>query len=57
MIDSIADTGSRIYAVILSAGACPECRHDGEEFYALTNPGRYRHVYFQDRDQDIFLVK
>ncbi len=57
MIDSIADTGNRIYAVILSAGACPECRHDGEEFYALTNPGRYQHVYFQDRDQDVFLVK
>ena len=57
MIDSMADTGSRIYAVIVPGRSCPACRESGEVFYKKTERGRYRAVYFQDRDRDIYLVK
>lgn len=57
MIDSMADTGSRIYAVIVPGRSCAACRQNGEDFYAKTGRGKYNAVYFQDRDRDIFLVK
>ncbi len=57
MIDSIADTGNRIYAVILPRRACPECRENGEGIYDRIGKGQYRHIYFQDKDNDVFRVK
>ena len=56
-IDSVADTGNRIFAVIIPGQSCPVCRASGEEMYAGTGKDRYNYVYFQDRDRDIFLVK
>lgn len=57
LIDSKADTGSRIYAVIIPGRSCSVCRGNGEEFFARTGRGQYERVYFQDRDRDVFLVK
>lgn len=57
MIDSMADTGSRIYAVIVPGRSCPACRESGEAFFKKTERGRYGAVYFQDRDRDVYLVK
>lgn len=57
MIDSMADTGSRIFAVIVPGRSCPACRENGETFFKKTERGRYRAVYFQDRDRDLYLVK
>lgn len=57
LIDSMADTGSRIYAVIVPGQSCPACRENGETFFKKTERGRYRAVYFQDRDRDLYLVK
>ncbi|MDD5711397.1 MAG: hypothetical protein PHY31_01415, partial [Smithellaceae bacterium] len=57
-IDSQADTGRRIYAVIVPHLVCPMCRQHAEEIYGLTNSGgKYQQVFFQDRERDIFLVK
>ena len=57
MIDSMADTGSRIFAVVVPGRSCPACRENGETFFKKTERGRYRAVYFQDRDRDLYLVK
>jgi hypothetical protein len=57
LIDSMADTGNRVYAVIVPGQGCAVCRQNGEEFYARTGRGKYSRIYFQDRDRDIFLVK
>jgi acetoin utilization deacetylase AcuC-like enzyme len=57
MIESIADTGNRIFAVILPGRCCPECRSHGEMFYEKTNRGKHNRVYFQDRERGVFLVK
>ncbi|OPY07208.1 MAG: Histone deacetylase-like amidohydrolase [Syntrophaceae bacterium PtaB.Bin095] len=57
LIDSMADTGSRIFAVIVPGRSCPACRENGEAFFKKTERGRYRAVYFQDRDRDLYLVK
>ena len=56
-IRSEASTGNRIFAVIVPGQGCPVCRRKGEEFFAGTGTGSYHHVYFQDRDRDLFLVK
>jgi len=56
-IRSGASTGNRIFAVIVPGQGCPVCRRKGEEFFAGTGTGSYHHVYFQDRDRDLFLVK
>jgi acetoin utilization deacetylase AcuC-like enzyme len=56
MIDSTADTGNRIFAIIIPRSSCPDCRQHGEEIYTLTNKKEYNFVYFQDKDLDIFLV-
>lgn len=56
-IRSEASTGNRIFAVIVPGQGCPVCRRKGEEFFAGTGAGSYHHVYFQDRDRDLFLVK
>jgi acetoin utilization deacetylase AcuC-like enzyme len=57
MIESVADTGNRIFAVILPGRCCPECRGYGEMFFEKTNRGKHNRIYFQDRERGIFLVK
>jgi len=57
MIDSVADTENRIFAVIVPGQSCAVCRRNGEDFFAGIDRGKYDRVYFQDRDRDIFLVK
>jgi ssDNA-binding Zn-finger/Zn-ribbon topoisomerase 1 len=57
MIESVADTGNRIFAVILPGRCCPECRSHGEMFYEKTNRGKHNRIYFQDRERGVFLVK
>lgn len=57
MIDSAADTGKKIFAVILPNGCCPACRKDGEMYFDRVNSGQYSHVYFQDRQRDVFVVR
>jgi len=56
-IDSEASTGNRIFAVIVPGQGCPVCRKRGEEIFETTGKGSYRHIYFQDRDRDLFLTK
>ncbi|MDQ5985983.1 MAG: hypothetical protein CSYNP_01701 [Syntrophus sp. SKADARSKE-3] len=56
-IDSRADTGSHIYAIVVPGRSCSQCRREGEDCFQKTSKGRYNLVYFQDRDRDIFLVK
>ena len=48
-IDSMADTGVRIFAVIVPGQNCPACRQAGE--------GKYQQVFFQNRDRDFFITK
>ncbi|MHB9099433.1 MAG: histone deacetylase, partial [Syntrophales bacterium] len=57
MIESAADTGNRIFAVILPGRCCPECRDNGEMFFERINRGKYNYIYFQDRERGVFLVK
>jgi acetoin utilization deacetylase AcuC-like enzyme len=57
MIESVADTGNRIFAVILPGRCCPECRKTGEMFYERTHRGKYNRVCFQDREQGSYLIK
>jgi len=57
MIESAADTGKKIFAVILPNRCCPECRKNGEIFFERANPGQYNHIYWQDREKDVFTVK
>ncbi len=57
MIDSFADTGTRIFAVIIPGQSCPVCREEGEVFFDRLQKGKYRHPYFQDRDRNIYITK
>jgi len=57
MIESVADTGNRIFAVILPGRCCPECRNHGEMFFEKTNRGKHNLIYFQDRERGLFWVK
>jgi acetoin utilization deacetylase AcuC-like enzyme len=57
LIDSQADTGKRIYAVIIPRHACPACRREGEDFFGKIPVQQYSHIYLQDRDRDNFQVK
>jgi len=57
MIESVADTGNSVFAVILPGRCCPECRNVGELFFERTNRGKHIRVYFQDRERGVFLVK
>jgi len=57
MIESVADTGNRIFAVILPSPCCPECRENGKLFFDKTNRGKLNRIYFQDRENGIFTVK
>ncbi len=57
MIESVADTGNSVFAVILPGRCCPECRNNGEMFFERTNRGKHCRVYFQDRERGICLIK
>ncbi|MDP2839353.1 MAG: hypothetical protein Q8O11_04790, partial [Syntrophales bacterium] len=57
MIESVADTGNSVFAVILPGRCCPECRNNGEMFFERTNRGKHVRAYFQDRERGICLVK
>ncbi|MEN6621899.1 MAG: histone deacetylase [Smithella sp.] len=57
MIESAADTGKKIFAVILPNNCCPECRKNGEMFFERVNRGQYSNIYLQDRQKDIFIAK
>jgi NAD-dependent SIR2 family protein deacetylase len=57
MIESAADTGRKIFAVILPNRCCPECRKNGEMFFERVNSGQYNNIYMQDRERDVFIVK
>jgi hypothetical protein len=57
MIESAADNGRKIFAIILPHTCCPECRRNGETFFERVSGGQYDNVYFQDREKDIFIVK
>ncbi|MBN2687949.1 MAG: histone deacetylase [Deltaproteobacteria bacterium] len=56
-IDSRANFMDRIFAVIVPRQSCPTCRRKGEEIFESTEKRPFGHVYFQDRDKDIFIVK
>jgi acetoin utilization deacetylase AcuC-like enzyme len=56
IIDSVADTGNRIVAVIVPGQSCSECRKEGELYYASMNRKAYNYLYFQDRDSDVFIT-
>lgn len=56
-IDSRADTGRRIFAVIIPRHTCPACRDAGEAAYADRKNGRYDAIYLQDKERDVFLKK
>ncbi|MBN1382879.1 MAG: histone deacetylase [Deltaproteobacteria bacterium] len=56
-IDSTADTGNRIFAVIIPALSCDACRREGEDIFEKTEKGKYRHVYLQDKDRGVYLAK
>jgi acetoin utilization deacetylase AcuC-like enzyme len=56
-IDSQADTGNHIFALIVPSQSCAPCRREGETLFDTTAKWKYHHVYFQDRERDIFLTK
>jgi len=57
-IDSMANTGNHIFAVVVPGRSCPTCREQGEKLFESTKPGdTYRYVYFQDRDRDLYIRK
>lgn len=56
-IDSRANFMDRIFAVIIPRGSCSTCRKKGEEIFNTTDQRLYKHVYFQDREKDVFVVK
>jgi acetoin utilization deacetylase AcuC-like enzyme len=56
-IDSRANYMDRIFAVIVPGQSCPACRKKGEAIFDSTDKRPYQHVYFQDRDNDVFIMK
>jgi acetoin utilization deacetylase AcuC-like enzyme len=56
-IDSRANFMDRVFAVIVPRMSCPACRRKGEEIFDSTEKKSFTHAYFQDRDNDIFIVK
>lgn len=57
MIESAADNGRKIFAVIIPHRCCPECRKNGEMFFGRVNSGQYNNIYLQDREKDIFISR
>ncbi len=49
-IESAASTGNKIFAVILPAKCCPECRKEGERLYETADRRNYSYIYLQDRE-------
>jgi len=56
-IDSQADTGNHILALIVPSQSCAACRLEAEGLFEAAPKWKYQHIYFQDRDRDIYLVK
>lgn len=56
-LDSRADTGRRIFAVIIPWGSCQKCREFGEDAYSKTRASGYHRIYLQDKGSDVFLTK
>jgi len=58
MVNSRSDLGNHIFAVTIPWNACRECRREGESAYdkAQKKDG-YQHIYLQDKDRDLYLVK
>jgi len=56
-VESAADTGNRILAVILPGRCCPACRREGERLFERTGRGRYDRIDLQDRERDLYLEK
>jgi len=58
-LDSAASTGNHIFAIIIPSTACPACREEGEKIFDSIDKAKHRmnHLYFQDRDRDIYIVK
>ncbi len=54
-IDSQADTGRRIFAVIIPWGSCQNCRDWGEDTYRKNKNSGYHQVFLQDKGEDVFL--
>lgn len=57
MIESTADTGRKIFAVILPNRCCSQCRKEGEIFFERVKTGHYSNIYFQDREKDIYITE
>lgn len=57
LIDSAADTGKRIFAVIVPGSSCQECRREGETLYDAMHKEKHHLIYLQDRDRDLYTVK
>lgn len=56
-INSEASTGSRIFAVIVPGSSCDTCREKGQKIFDALDKDSFDYIYFQDRDEDVFLVK
>jgi len=57
MIESAADNGRRIFAVILPHRCCAVCRRSGEMFFERADRVQYSNIYLQDREKDIFIAE
>ena len=45
MIESAADNGKKIFAVILPNRCCPECRKNGETFFEQVSGGHIIYIF------------
>lgn len=57
LIDSSADTGMHIFAVVVPSSSCGTCRHLGEKLFESIEKKPYQKIYLQDRDRDLYLVR
>ncbi len=58
-IDSAASTGKHIFAIVVPSPGCTACREEGEKIFDSLDKGRLgiHHLYFQDRDRDVFICR
>jgi hypothetical protein len=56
-IDSASDQGQHILAVHIPRKACPDCLHQGLEWYESADPKQFDRIYLQDRTQDKYINK
>ncbi len=55
-IDSASDRGVRILAVHIPRKACPRCRQTGRDWFEQADPGKFDHIFLQDRVEDKYRV-